>query len=208
MVLGMAGVAHGSQGVQGPSDVQGHSVPWNSWGITLRPCLFHLCSASGQLKMLQTTKHPSFQSASMKIAVVKTVQNQREPMISRVIAIVVNHHFLHPKPHGLFYIPPHVISMIPRFFRQPNSPQNQILRKAPQNKLNQTSPQNVPLPYVSRCPRVMCPLGRSRFFQGFLCSLGHLGPMVVGWSRRPMEVMTRCGAPRPGGCTMLETCLQ
>jgi hypothetical protein len=91
------------------------------------PCLFQLFSASGHQKLLQTAKCPAFQPAFMRITLVKIVSNQREHIIGGVVAIVGNRHFLHPKPYGLSYLPPYIISTILRFSEK-------LLRK----KLNQT----------------------------------------------------------------------
>jgi hypothetical protein len=51
----------------------------------------------------------------MRITLVKTIQNQREHVIGRIVVIVENHHFLYPKSYRLFYLPLHVISRIIRF---------------------------------------------------------------------------------------------
>jgi hypothetical protein len=50
----------------------------------------------------QTT---SFQPNSIRIALVKTIQNQREHRIGRAIAIVETHLFLDPKRYGLLHLP-------------------------------------------------------------------------------------------------------
>jgi hypothetical protein len=86
----------------------------------------HVCfsfSASGH------QKRSALQPASIRITLVKTVRNQREHKIDRVVAIVRNRHFLHPKPYGLFYLSANVISTILIFYLQPDSPHSQILRK-------------------------------------------------------------------------------
>jgi hypothetical protein len=67
----------------------------------------------------------------MRITLVKTVQNQRKHRTGRVIVIIENNHFLHPKLYEPFYLPPYVTSMILRFSPHPNSPHSQILRKTP-----------------------------------------------------------------------------
>lgn len=95
------------------------------WVVLARPrywvCLFQLFSASGNQKLLQTVKHSAFQPASMRTVLVKTDQNQREYRISQVVGIIGNCHYLYPKPYGLFYLHPHIISMIHRFSSQPES---------------------------------------------------------------------------------------
>jgi hypothetical protein len=57
----------------------------------------------------------------MRTVLVKTDQNQREYRISQVVGIIGNCHYLYPKPYGLFYLHPHIISMIHRFSSQPES---------------------------------------------------------------------------------------
>jgi hypothetical protein len=58
----------------------------------------------------------------MKITLVKTVQNQREHKIGRIIATIGNHYFLHLEPYELFYLPRYVTYMIVRFSLKPDSP--------------------------------------------------------------------------------------
>jgi hypothetical protein len=99
-------------------------------GQGLRPCLFQLFLASGHQKLLRTTKRTAFQPASIRIDLVKSIENQHKHIISRVIVIVRIRHFLVPEYYGHHHLPPHVIPTILRFSPQPNSPHNQILRKA------------------------------------------------------------------------------
>jgi hypothetical protein len=76
----------------------------------------------------------AFQPASIRIALVKTVQNQHEHKIGRIVTIVGICCFLDPKPFGPLHLSLHVIHTILRFFPQPNSLHSQILRKAGQKK--------------------------------------------------------------------------
>lgn len=69
----------------------------------------------------------------MKIVLLKTVQNQREYKIGRVVIIVRIHHFLNPKPSGLFHLSSYIIPMILILSLQLDSPHNQILKKTHQN---------------------------------------------------------------------------
>jgi hypothetical protein len=55
-------------------------------------------------KLLRTVKHPGFHPSSMRIALVKIVQNQREHTNDLVVAIEGIRHFLDHKPYGpLFF---------------------------------------------------------------------------------------------------------
>jgi hypothetical protein len=81
-------------------------------------------------KLLQTVKHSIFRPASIIFILVKTVQNQCEYRIDRVITIVESRHFLYHKSYGLFYLSLHVIFTILRFSSRPDSYHIQILRKA------------------------------------------------------------------------------
>jgi hypothetical protein len=72
-------------------------------------------SASGRQKLLRTIKHSTFQSDFVRIILMKTVQNQREHRIGRVVAIITIRQFLHPKPYERIYLLSHVIHAIIRF---------------------------------------------------------------------------------------------
>jgi hypothetical protein len=85
--------------------------------------------ASGHQKLLRTAKRLAFQPTSIKIDLVKTIQNQYKHIIGRVVAIVGIHHFIDPEPYGYIHLPLHVITTIFRFSPQPYSPNNQILKK-------------------------------------------------------------------------------
>jgi hypothetical protein len=76
----------------------------------------------------------AFQPASIRIALIKTVQNQHEHKIGRIVMIVGMCCFLDPEPFGPLHLSPHVIHTILRFFPQPDSLHSQILRKAGQKK--------------------------------------------------------------------------
>jgi hypothetical protein len=81
-----------------------------------------------------TCQTSSFLASFCKNRFVKTVQNQREHTIDRIVVIVGMHHFLDTKLYKLLYLPLHVIHMIFRFSLQLDSPHNQILKKAGQKK--------------------------------------------------------------------------
>ena len=102
--------------------------------------MFGLFSASGHQKLLQIAKRPSFSASFYKNALVKTVQNQHEHKIGRIITIVGICCFLDPEHFGPLHLPPHVIHTILRFFPQPDSLHNQILRKAGQKKAEPNRP--------------------------------------------------------------------
>jgi hypothetical protein len=102
--------------------------------------LFGLFSASGHQKLLQIAKRPSFSASFYKNALVKTVQNQHEHKIGRIITIVGICCFLDPEHFGPLHLPPHVIHTILRFFPQPDSLHSQILRKAGQKKAEPNRP--------------------------------------------------------------------
>jgi hypothetical protein len=63
-------------------------------------------SASGRRKLPRTAKRPAFQLTFVRITLVKTVQNQCEHRIGRVIAIVGIRHFVDPKPYGPLHLFP------------------------------------------------------------------------------------------------------
>jgi hypothetical protein len=106
------------------------------WG----PCLFQLFTAFVHQKLLRTIKHSVFQTTSIKIDLLKTIQNQHKHIIHLVIAIVGIRHFLDLESYGHLHLPPHVIPRILRFSPQPNSPHNQILRKASHKKVEPIRP--------------------------------------------------------------------
>jgi hypothetical protein len=105
-----------------------------------RPVCFRFFADSGHQKLLQTAKHLAFQPASIRITLVKIVQNQHEHKIYRVVRIGGICHFLDPKPYRLIHCPPHVIFTILRFSPQPYSPHSYILRKAHQKKAETNRP--------------------------------------------------------------------
>jgi hypothetical protein len=82
----------------------------------------------------------AFQPASIRIALVKTVQNQHKHKIGRIVMIVGICCFLDPEPFGPLHLSPHVIHTILRFFSQPDSLHSQILRKAGQKKAEPNRP--------------------------------------------------------------------
>jgi hypothetical protein len=71
--------------------------------------------------MLHTAKCLSFQSVSLKIVLVKNMQNQHEHTIGRVTAITRICHFLNPKPYRPLYFLLHVIPKILKFLSRPDS---------------------------------------------------------------------------------------
>jgi hypothetical protein len=83
---------------------------------------------------------PAFQPASIKIVLVKTIQNQHEHKIGRIVIIVGICWFLDPEPFRPLHLPPHVIHTILRFFPQPDSLHSQIFRKAGQKKAEPNTP--------------------------------------------------------------------
>jgi hypothetical protein len=97
-------------------------------------------SASGHQKLLRTAKRSTFQSTSIKVDLVKTIQNQHKHIIGQVVAIVGICHFLDHEPYGQLYLPPHVIPTILRFSPQPDSPHNKIIRKDGQRKAESNKP--------------------------------------------------------------------
>jgi hypothetical protein len=72
------------------------------------PVRFSFFVDFGCQKLLWTAKRSAFQSASMRIALVKIVQNQREYTIGRAAAIGGIHHFLDLKPYEPLHLPPYV----------------------------------------------------------------------------------------------------
>lgn len=83
---------------------------------------------------------PAFQSASIRIVLVKTVQNQHERIIGRVVTILEIHRFLDHWPFGPLHLPPRVIPTIFRFFPQSDFLHIQILRKNSQKKAKLNRP--------------------------------------------------------------------
>jgi hypothetical protein len=63
-----------------------------------KPCLFQPFLASDHQKLLRTAKHSAFQLAFIRIDLIKTIQNQHEYRIGRVVAIVGIRLFLDPEP--------------------------------------------------------------------------------------------------------------
>jgi hypothetical protein len=94
-----------------------------------RPYLFGLFQLLATKSSCELPKAPAFQPASIRIILVKIVQNQYEHRICRVITIIGIHRFLDPEPFGPLHLPPH---LIPTIFR--DSSHSQILRKAGQKK--------------------------------------------------------------------------
>jgi hypothetical protein len=80
---------------------------------------------------------PAFQPASIRITLVKTVQNQHEHKIGWIVTIVGICCFLDPEPFGPLHLPSHVIHTILKFSTKSDSLYSQIIRKAGQKKLNQ-----------------------------------------------------------------------
>jgi hypothetical protein len=77
---------------------------------------------------------PLFHPTSIKIVLVKTIENQHEHKIGQVFTIVEIHRFLDPRPFGSLYLHPHVIPTILRFLPQPDSLHSQFFRKVGQKK--------------------------------------------------------------------------
>jgi hypothetical protein len=107
-------------------------------------CLAPVCLGFFQLLATKSCcRSPNtlaFQPASIRIALVKTVQNQHEHKIGRIVMIVGICCFLDPGPFGPLHLPPHVIHIILKFFSQPDSLHSQILRKAGQKKAEPNRP--------------------------------------------------------------------
>jgi hypothetical protein len=97
-------------------------------------------SVSGHQKLLQTTQRSIFQSTSIKVDLVKTIQNQHKHIIGRVVAIVGICHFFYHEFYGQLYLPPHVIPTILRFSLQLDSQHNKIIRKDGQRKAESNKP--------------------------------------------------------------------
>lgn len=90
---------------------------------------FQLLTTKSCCGLLNT---PTFHLASIKIVLVKIVQNKHEHRIGREVAIVGIHYFLDPEPFRPLHLSLHVIPMIIRFFPQPDSLHSHILIKASQ----------------------------------------------------------------------------
>jgi hypothetical protein len=82
--------------------------------------------------MLWTAKLLAFYPTSMRIVLVKFVQNQRKHTNGRVVAIRGIRHFLDSKPYGPLHLHSHVILTILKLSLPPNS-HKKLVRK----KLNQ-----------------------------------------------------------------------
>jgi hypothetical protein len=91
----------------------GYSAPFDRYVKSLCDWAF---LASGHQKMLWSGKRSAFQSASIRISLVKLVRNQYEHRIDRVITIVGIHRFLYIEHFGPLHLPPYVIRTILRFF--------------------------------------------------------------------------------------------
>jgi hypothetical protein len=103
--------------------------------VPIRPSLFGFFSASGHQKLLRTAKRPNFSVRFYKNRFgKKTIQNQYEHRIGRVVAILGIHHFPDPELFKPLYLPPHIILTILGFFSQPDSFYSWILKKAGQKK--------------------------------------------------------------------------
>lgn len=74
----------------------------------------------------------AFQLVSIKIVLIKTIQNQHEHIIGWVVTTVIIRCFLDREPFRPLHLPPHVILWYL------DSSHSQILRKAGKKKLNQT----------------------------------------------------------------------
>jgi hypothetical protein len=81
-------------------------------------------------------KYPTF----IKLALLKTIQNQYKHIIRRVIVIVGIHHFLDPEPYEYIHLTPHVILTIIKFSPQSDSSHSQILIKVGQKKVEPNRP--------------------------------------------------------------------
>lgn len=95
---------------------------------------------------MRADKHSGFQSASVRIALVEIILNQYEHKISRVIVIVVIHHFLDPKSYGSVYLTSHIIFTILEFSLQ------LILRKDRKKKTKTNIPLDILCPELIRTP--------------------------------------------------------
>jgi hypothetical protein len=104
------------------------------WAKIIAPVCFSFLQLLATKSCCGLPNTSSFQPASIKFFLVKTIQNQHKHIIGWVVAIIGIHHFLDPKPYEHLYLPPHVILIILRFSPQPDSPHSQILRKAGQKK--------------------------------------------------------------------------
>jgi hypothetical protein len=82
----------------------------------------------------------AFQPASIRIDLVKTIQNQHRHRIGRVVAIVGIRHFLDPELYGHFHLSPHVIPTILIFSHNQILPAIRFSEKLVRKKLNQTDP--------------------------------------------------------------------
>lgn len=78
-------------------------------------CLF---PPFGRQKLMRADKQFGFQSVFVRIVLVKIILNQREYIISRVVVLVVIHHFLDPKSYRSVYLPSYIISTILKFSLQ------------------------------------------------------------------------------------------
>lgn len=80
---------------------------------------------------MRTVKHLVFWPIFVRIALLKTVQNQCEHKFGRVVAIVGIRHFQDPKLYGPIHQSPHAIPTILRFSPQLFS--QKLVKKAETN---------------------------------------------------------------------------
>lgn len=83
---------------------------------TVGVCFNCFADYACQKLLLRATKHLTFKLASIKIALVKTVQYQREHLTGCVATERICH-FLDPKPYRPLHLPPYVIP-IARFLEK------------------------------------------------------------------------------------------
>jgi hypothetical protein len=81
-----------------------------------------------------TAKRPIFYLDYMKIVFMKIIENQREHIISQVVAIEGIHHLLDPKHYRSLHLSPCIIHIILIFFLQLDSLHNQIIKRVCQKK--------------------------------------------------------------------------
>lgn len=76
-----------------------HSLLSGRW-----PWVFVCAFLASRQNLPQIVRRLVFQSAFMKITMVKTVQNESKPMVSRVVVIVGIRHSQDPKPYRLIHL--------------------------------------------------------------------------------------------------------
>jgi hypothetical protein len=106
---------------------------------SIDPVCFGFLQLLATKSCCRSSNASAFQPAFVKIALVKTFQNQYEHKIGRIVTIVEICSFLDLEPFRPLHLPPHVMHTIFRFFPQSDSLHSQILRKNwSEKKLNQT----------------------------------------------------------------------